>query len=109
MAHMAQLRRDYDKFVTQNTEVIIFGPENKNAFARFWQMSNMPYIGVPDPDRTVLNLYGQEVNLFKFGRMPAHVVIDKQGKVRFAHYGSSMADIPSNDEILKLLKSINAE
>jgi peroxiredoxin Q/BCP len=51
----------------------------------------------------VLKRFGQEVNLFKLGRMPAQVLIDKEGTVRFAHYGHSMTDIPPNQEILGLL------
>ncbi len=52
----------------------------------------------------VLKLYGQEVKLFKLGRLPAQMLINKSGKVRFVHYGHSMADIPSNDEIIKLIE-----
>jgi peroxiredoxin Q/BCP len=45
--------------------------------------------------------------LFKFGRMPAQLIIDKSGLVRYVHYGHSMSDIPSNIEILDLLNEIN--
>jgi len=47
------------------------------------------------------------VNLFKLGRMPAQVLIDKEGIARFVHYGHSMSDIPSNEEILALVDEIN--
>jgi len=39
------------------------------------------------------------------GRMPAQVMIDKSGKVRFVHYGHSMADIPENKELLDLIET----
>jgi peroxiredoxin Q/BCP len=51
----------------------------------------------------VLKLYGQEVKLFKLGRLPAQVLIDKSQTVRFAHYGHSMADIPDNEEIFNFV------
>jgi peroxiredoxin Q/BCP len=54
----------------------------------------------------VLRLFGQEVNLFKLGRMPAQVIIDRQGIARYAHYGHSMSDIPANEELLNLLDQI---
>jgi peroxiredoxin Q/BCP len=57
----------------------------------------------------VLKLYGQQVNLFKLGRMPAQVLVDKAGKARYVHYGHSMSDIPSNEELLALLDEINQE
>ena len=55
----------------------------------------------------MLKLYGQEVNLFKLGRMPAQVLIDKAAVPRFVHYGHSMSDIPKNEEILALGDEIN--
>ena len=56
----------------------------------------------------MLKLYGQEVNLFKLGRMPAQVLIDKAGVARYVHYGHNMSDIPKNEELLALGDEINA-
>ncbi len=36
------------------------------------------------------------------------MLIDQTGKVRFVHYGHSMADIPPNEEIIKLIKTLLA-
>lgn len=58
--------------------------------------NNLSFYGIPDEKQTVLNLYGQEVNLFKLGRMPAQMLIDKNGILRYVHYGHSMKDIPEN-------------
>ena len=104
---MAQLRRDYDKFVAQDTEILVVGPENEKSFSNYWQKNDLPFTGLPDPQHTVLKLYGQEVNLFKFGRMPAQVIIDKKGQARFVHYGHDATDIPTNREILELLQTMN--
>lgn len=106
---MAQLRRDYEQFRAQDTEVIVVGPEGANAFADYWQQNNLPFVGLPDPNHSVLKLYGQEISLFKFGRQPAQVTIDKSGQVRFVHYGHDPSDIPSNAEILDPLKILNSE
>lgn len=106
---MAQLRRDYEKFLEQDTEVIVIGPESAASFAEYWQKHKLPFIGLPNPRHTVLKQYGQEVNLFKLGRIPAQVIIDKKGIVRFAHYGHNMSDISSNEDILDLLKMIEEE
>lgn len=83
------------------------GPDGVGDFKKYWSEKKLPFIGLPDPEHRVLKLYGQEVNLFKLGRMPAQAIIDKQGLVRYAYYGHSMMDIPSNEEILDLLKKIN--
>lgn len=100
---MSQLRRDHDKFVEKDIEIIVVGPDTAAAFKKYWEDHALPFIGLPDPKHSVLKLYGQKVNLFKLGRMPAQVVVDKEGIARYAHYGHSMKDIPDNDEILQLL------
>jgi peroxiredoxin Q/BCP len=104
---MAQSRQDYDQFVSRDVAVVVVGPEDAKGFAAYWQKESLPFTGLPDPKASVLKLYGQEVNLFKLGRMPAQVLIDKQGVARFVHYGHSMSDIPSNQEILTLVDEIN--
>ncbi len=106
---MAQLRRDYAKFLERGTAVIVVGPEDAEAFARFWREHDLPFVGLPDPRHRVLKLYGQEIKLFKYGRMPAQALVDKAGVVRFVHYGHDMSDIPTNDEILGLIDGLNAE
>lgn len=105
---MAQLRQDYAEFVARDVEVVVVGPEDANAFAAYFGKESLPFIGLPDPEASVLKLYGQEVNLFKLGRMPAQVLIDKAGVARYVHYGHNMTDIPKNEEILALADEINA-
>lgn len=104
---MAQLRRDYSQFVDRNVAIVVVGPEDAGAFAKYWKAKSLPFIGLPDPTFSVLKLYGQEVDLFKLGRMPAQVIIDKAGVARFVHYGHDMSDIPTNEEALALADEIN--
>ena len=104
---MAQLRQDYSEFIKLQTRVIVVGPEGARSFQSYWKEHDLPFIGLPDPTSSVLKLYGQEVNLFKLGRMPAQVIVDKDGIARFVHYGHSMSDIPLNAELFDLLDQIN--
>ena len=106
---MAQLRRDHPQFVARDVEVVVVGPEDAGAFADYWQKESLPFVGLPDASHTVLKLYGQEVKLFKLGRMPAQVLIDKAGVARFVHYGHSMSDIPEDAEVLALVDEIDAQ
>jgi peroxiredoxin len=99
---MAQLRQGYGEFVARDIEVVVVGPENAETFANYW-----PFVGLPDPKHAVLKLYGQEVNLFKLGRMPAQVVVDKGGVARYVHFGHDMSDIPTNEEILTSIEELN--
>jgi len=83
------------------------GPNSPMAFEQYWENEKIPFIGLPDPSHEVARMYRQEVNLFKLGRMPLNCVIDARGYVRFAHYGASMADIPSNEELLHVIDKLN--
>ena len=103
---MARLRDAYDDINARAGEVVVVGPESAAAFDKFWQEQHLPFVGLPDPSHEVLKRYGQQVKLFKLGRMPAQVVVDLGGRVRFVHYGHHMADIPKPAEILTLLKQI---
>jgi peroxiredoxin Q/BCP len=104
---MAQLRQDFSRFEAQNTTIVVLGPEKARDFQSYWRKERLPFIGLPDPSHSVLKQYGQEVNLFKLGRMPAQVIIDRWGSVRFVHYGHQMSDIPENEEVLGILKELN--
>lgn len=104
---MAQLRQEYDQFVERDTAVLVAGAEKASAFADYWAKEDLPFVGLPDPQHSVLKLYGQEVKIFKLGRMPAQVIVDKQGVVRYVHYGHSMRDIPENEELLAILDELN--
>ncbi len=106
---MAQLRQDYQKFAGRNTEVIAIGPEDAKSFADWWHRKHMPFPSIPDPEHLIANAYGQQVKLMKFGRMPALVVLDMNGKIRHRHYGDSMSDITPDEEVLSLLDEINNE
>lgn len=103
---MAQLRQDFAEFEKRGTKILVIGPENAEAFRRYWDQNDLPFTGLPDPQHRILNLFGQEVKLLKWGRMPAQVLVDKQGIARFAHYGESMSDIPTNAELLRLIDEL---
>src|SRR4030095_230767 len=102
------MRDEYHRFMSQDIHILAVGPDDVDVFRRYWSKERMPFIGLPDPDHSVAQLYRQEVNLFKLGRLPLNCVIDAKGYVRFAHYGTSMRDIPTNDELLHVIDELNA-
>lgn len=104
---MARLRREYEEFEKRDTAVVVVGPENASAFGRYWADHQLPFIGLPDPRHHVLKLYGQEIKLFKMGRMPAQVLVDRSGVARFVHYGHDMTDIPTNAEIFEAIEALD--
>lgn len=84
------------------------GPDGPGAFELYWKAESLPFIGMPDLDHAVARRYKQEVNIFKLGRMPLVTVIDRDGLIRYARYGSSMSDIPTNRDLLDVIDQLNA-
>jgi len=85
-------------------EVIAIGPDGPRAFKKYWEEEKIPFPGCPDIGSKVANVYRQEVNILKLGRMPAEFIIDQSGIIRYLHYGESMSDIPSVDELIRQIK-----
>ena len=104
---MAQLRLDHAEYEKRNTTILVIGPEDAASFKSYFTENSLPFIGLPDPTHSVLKTYGQEIKLFKFGRMPAQVLVDRNGIARYVHYGHDMTDIPSNSEMLALIDQLN--
>lgn len=103
------MRQDFSKFEQRGAAIIVIGPDSADAFRKYWHENDLPFIGLADRRSRVAARYQQEVNLFKFGRMPALFVLDRQGVIRFAYYGKSMSDIPENETVLGVLDEINQE
>jgi peroxiredoxin len=91
---MAQLRQDFAGFEKRHTTIVVVA-------------NQLPFVGLPDAKHRVLKLYGQEVKLFKLGRMPAQVLVDIQGIARFVHYGHDMSDIPKNSDVFELIDGLD--
>ena len=98
----------YDQFKSRGAEILTVGPNSLETFKQYWLNENIPFIGLPDSEHSVARMYKQEVNLFKLGRMPLNCVVDQKGYIRYAHYGASMRDIPSNEELLHVIDELNA-
>lgn len=103
------MRQEYAEFTRRGAEVIAVGPDGPEEFRRYWADNQIPFVGLADPKHKVANTYGQEVNLLKLGRMPALVVVDADGVIRYRHYASRMSDIPENAEVLGVLDRLVAE
>jgi peroxiredoxin Q/BCP len=106
---MAQLRQDFKEYDRRDVEILVVGPDDQAAFKEYWAKNDLPFTGLPDPDHRVSNLYGQQVKIFRMGRMPAMTLIDKDGKIRFFHYANSMSDIPPNKAVLSYIDKLVEE
>jgi len=105
---LARLRDSYAEFTARGADILAIGPEAPKAFETYWRENNIPFIGLPDPEHRVAKLYKQEVNLFKLGRMPMNSIVDREGYIRFVHYGLSMSDIPDDETFIKVIEEVKA-
>jgi len=55
---MAQLRQDYQEFVSREAEVVVVGPDDGTAFQNYWQKEGLRFIGLADPTHKVAGRYG---------------------------------------------------
>jgi peroxiredoxin Q/BCP len=104
---LARLRDGYAEFTAQESEILAIGPDSFDKHVAYWKENNLPYPGLPDPDKQVSKLYKQEINLFKLGRMPLNTIVDRKGLIRFIHYGYNMSDTPDNETLLDVIDKLN--
>ena len=97
----------YPDFENIGVEIIALGPDGPRAFKKFWDEENIPYIGCADIGSKVADSFQQEVNIFKFGRMPAEFIVSIDGIILYSHFGTSMSDIPDPTFLLKKIKELN--
>ena len=86
--------------------MVVVGPDDEQAFREYWQREGLHFFGLADPAHTVARRYGQESRLYRMGRLPALMVVDKMGRVVYRYYGTSMSDIPPSREILSVLDGL---
>lgn len=103
---MVQLHQDKNAFDERDTVIVVVGPEDSERFREYWDGKNFEFFGIPNGKETVMKDYGQDIKPLKAGRMPAQMIIDKAGIIRYIHYGKSMKDIPDNKEILEFIDKL---
>ena len=107
-AHVARLAKNYEKFQQLDTEIYpILVAKERVAQKMETRLAKDKFPIYFDPDKEVVNMLNQENIMAKLGRMPAMLIIDKKGIIKYAHYGNSMSDIPRNTEILEIIEKLN--
>ena len=102
------MRDGYSEFTNRGAEILAIGPDDPAAFKRYWKNENIPYPGLADPGHAVAKTYKQQVKIMKLGRMPLVSVVDGDGRIRYAHYGFSMSDIPDTETLLQVIDELTA-
>lgn len=89
-----KLREWYPRLREEGVDALVIGPDSREAFRRHFARENLPFRGVPDPDGALLGLLGQARSWIQFGRLPALLAVDPEGRIRLRHMGRSVRDLP---------------
>ncbi len=103
------MQKDLAQFKALSANIAVVVRDETKSVADFWAKNKLYYLGIPDNEKKLGNLYQQNWKLLKLGLMPAMFVIAQDGKIDFVHYSSSMKDIPENSTILEVLKTLKAK
>lgn len=99
---MAQLRHDYQTFKDLNTEILVMVPNGPKMIERYLGEHDTPYPILSDKGSKVAGQYLQIKRLFSLGT-PTVFLVDKTGKIAYAHYARSFIEEPDNREPIKEL------
>jgi peroxiredoxin len=80
--------------------------DTREAAHRYFQKYHIPFPCLVDIDGRVYRQYEVKSTLLSLGQRPALFVIDREGIVRYAYLGSQQLEIPSNNDVLEVCRSI---
>ncbi len=100
------MRDRHGEFQQRDAQVIAIAPDTLENAKSYFQLHEIPFPCLPDPDRSVFRLYDVKSALISLGQRPALFVIDEDGVVRYAHLGWQQWEIPSVDETLRQLDAV---
>jgi peroxiredoxin len=101
------LRKDLQKFEQLDGFLFPILADNEKNAKKMEEKYARNYAIFYDESKTVPKLLNQQIKIWKGGRMPGLLIIDKQGIIQYAYYSDSMKDIPKNEILLQELEKIN--
>ena len=110
-AQTSRLVANYDTFSDLDTEILVVYPGEKSRIENFVQavsqeqaqeQQEIPFPVLLDTDLEAVKFFDITAELAK----PSMYILDKQGKVRFAHVGKTISDRPSIKALVKQLEQL---
>jgi peroxiredoxin len=100
------LRDDIGKFNEAGARVVAVAPEGADGVTRFVASNPYPFPLLADTDHAVFDAYDVVSTMMSLGQRPALFVIGGDGTVRFDSVGTQQWQIPTNDNVLDVVKSL---
>ena len=97
---------DIDRFTKVGAQVATIAPDSAEGVARFAKERDFPFPLLADSEHQVFDAYDVISTMMSLGQRPALFVIDRDRVVRFDSIGTQQWQIPSNDNVLKVLADL---
>ena len=94
------MRDRIGEFEERGARVIAIAPDTLENARTYFQLNEIPFPCLPDPDRQVFRQYDVKSAMISLGQRPGLFVIDKDGAVASAYLGFQQWEIPSIDDTL---------
>jgi peroxiredoxin len=100
------LREDIDRFTGAGARVVAIAPDTLDGVEKFVRGNEYPFALLADVDHAVFDAYDVVSTMMSLGQRPALFVVDGEGVVRFDSIGTQQWQIPTNDNVLKVLAGL---
>jgi peroxiredoxin len=101
------LRDDIERFSEAGARVVAIAPDTADGVAKFVQDNAYPFSLLADENHVVFDAYDVVSTMMSLGQRPALFVVDRAGIVRFDSIGTQQWQIPSNENVLAVLSSLD--
>jgi peroxiredoxin len=88
--------------------VLAIAPDDAAGVAKFVRNDPYPFSLLPDSEHSVFDAYDVVSTLMSLGQRPALFVVDASGTVRFDSIGTQQWQIPSNENVLKVVAGLKS-
>lgn len=100
------MREDIERFTAAGARVVAVAPDSIEGVATFLAGNEFPFSLLADTEHAVFDSYDVISTMRSLGQRPALFVVDQRGIVRFDSIGTQQWQIPTNDNVLRVLASL---
>ncbi|TMB96312.1 MAG: signal peptide peptidase SppA [Chloroflexi bacterium] len=100
------MRERYEDFKQRNAEILALAPDTVENARSYFERNEIAFPCLPDPERSVFRQYDVKSSMVSLGQRPGQFVVDKDGIVRYAYLGWQQWEIPSVEETLAQIDSV---
>lgn len=102
------MRDDFENFDAAGARIIAVAPEGVDGLSRYPNGGEFPFALVGDENHVTFDAYDVASRALSLGQRPAVFVVDRDGIVRFDSVGTQQWQIPSNDEVLEVVRNLQS-